>query len=276
MFTIDSHQHFWKYDLKNHAWINDEMKVIRKDFLPNDLLPILQDNRVGGCVAVQADQTESETNFLLDLAAQNKFIKGVVGWVDLCAENSTDRLEHFNQFNVLKGFRHILQGESPEFILQPSFLNGISKLSEFNFTYDILVFPKHLRAVLQLVRQMPQQKFVIDHIAKPPIKEGLIDDWKKDLQEIAKCDNVYCKISGVVTEADWNTWTQENIKPYLDTVVTAFGTHRILFGSDWPVCLVAASYTQWITLVRNYFSSFSIHEQEKFFSSNAISFYQLK
>ncbi|NCU03063.1 MAG: amidohydrolase family protein [Chitinophagaceae bacterium] len=275
MAIIDTHQHFWKYDPVNYSWINDEMQVIRKDFLPGDLAVVLKENKVQGCVAVQADQTETETDWLLELAAKNDFIKGVVGWVDLRSSNIEERLQHYQQFSKLKGFRHVLQGEEPSFMLQKDFLNGISKLNQFGFAYDILIFPQHLEAALQLAKQFPQQRFVVDHVAKPTIKDGKIDEWKAGMQQLAQHNHVYCKISGMVTEADWKTWTADQLKPYIDVVVESFGNDRIMFGSDWPVCLVASSYNKWLETVQHYFASFSLEDQQKVFSSNAIKFYQL-
>ena len=273
--AIDAHQHFWHYEPVKHSWINDEMAAIRKDFLPDDLLPVLKENNVDGCVAVQADQTEAETNFLLKLADENNFIKGVVGWVDVRSDNLVQRLEHYTQSKKLKGFRHVLQGEEPAFMLQPSFLKGIGLLQQFNFTYDILIFPKHLQAAIQLVKQFPDQQFIIDHIAKPYIKDGLIDEWKKDIRAIAQFPNTHCKISGMVTEADMRNWKPADFTPYLDVVTEAFGINRIMYGSDWPVCLAAGSYKKVIGIVKNYFSSFSLNEQQAFFSKNAQAFYHL-
>ena len=273
--AIDAHQHFWYYHPETHGWINDEMAVIRKNFLPEDLQPVLQQNDVAGTIAVQADQTEKETDFLLQLAAENKFIKGVVGWVDLRADNLQQRLEHYMQFTHLKGFRHVLQGEDPAFMLQPSFLKGIGLLKQFNFTYDILIFPKHLPAALQMIQQFPDQPFIIDHIAKPYIKDGLTDEWKKDMLSIAQYPNVHCKISGMVTEADMRNWKQADFTPYLDAVMEAFGINRVMFGSDWPVCLAAGSYKAVAGIVKNYFAGFSAEEQQLFFSKNASAFYHL-
>jgi len=275
MQRIDRHQHFWKYDPVQHSWIDDAMAVIRKDFLPAHLKPLLQENNIDGCIAVQADQSEAETNFLLSLQRENDFIKGIVGWVDLRAENIEERLAHYKQFNAVKGFRHILQGEDPSFMLQPDFLRGIAALKDFGFTYDILIFPQHLFAANELVKQFPQQQFVIDHIAKPYIKAGLVDDWKKDMQSIAQYDNVYCKVSGMVTEADYKGWKKTDFTPYLDVVVNAFGTKRIMYGSDWPVCLVAASYNEMINIVNEYYASFTRAEQEDVFGNNATAFYNL-
>jgi L-fuconolactonase len=275
MLTIDAHQHFWHYQPTQHAWIDDAMAAIRRDFLPADLQPVLQQNGVDGCVAVQADQTEAETDFLVELATANSFIKGVVGWVDLRAANIAERLEHYSRLAVVKGFRHVLQGEEPAFMLQPAFVNGISKLNAWGFTYDILIFPQHLQAALQLVQQFPQQRFVIDHIAKPYIKKGDVAGWDKGMQALAAHDNVYCKVSGMVTEADYCHWKQEQFTPYLDVVLEAFGTNRLLYGSDWPVCLVAANYAQQMGIVKDYFSRLSLHEQQAIFGGNAITFYGL-
>jgi len=274
--AIDSHQHFWQYDAVKHDWINDKMAVIRKDFLPQDLEPILTANQIAGCIAVQADQTAAETDFLLGLAKSHTFIKGIVGWVDLRADDISDKLEHyFVHSPAIKGFRHVLQGESPEFMLQKSFVNGISNLRPFNFTYDILIYPKHLPAAIALVSKFPDQAFVIDHIAKPYIKDGLIDEWRKDIQTIATYKNVYCKVSGLVTEADFKQWKEQDFTPYLDAVVEAFGIERLMYGSDWPVCLVGGSYGNILDIVKQYFADFSMNEQSMFFGKNAARFYNL-
>ena len=272
---IDAHQHFWHYHPVTHNWINEDMAVIRKDFLPADLAPVLRENNINGCVAVQADESEKETDFLIQLANEHPFIKGVVGWVDLRAANIRERLVHYRQYPVVKGFRHILQGEEPGFMLQPGFLRGIAALKEFGFTYDILIYPKHLTAALELVKLFPGQPFVIDHMAKPFIKDGLIEEWKKGMRAIARYPNVYAKVSGMVTEADWKKWKALDFVPYLDAVTEAFGINRLLYGSDWPVCLVAASYTDMIGMVRNYFLSFSSAEQASVFGGNAANFYHL-
>jgi L-fuconolactonase len=272
---IDAHQHFWHYNPKQHEWIDDNMSTIRKDFLPADLLPLFHENNFDGCIAVQADQTEKETEFLIDLATNNNFIKGVVGWVDLKADNLQDRLAYYKQFEMVKGFRHVLQNEEPDFMLEPKFLNGINYLKDFNYTYDILIFAQQLPNAIKLVKKNPNQLFVIDHIAKPYIKFGLISQWKKDIEIMAKFENVHCKISGMVTEVDYHNWQESDFRPYLDIVLNAFGTKRIMFGSDWPVCLVAATYGDMLNVVKNYFNGFSETEQEDFFGKNAQLFYQL-
>jgi L-fuconolactonase len=273
---IDSHQHFWKYHPVKDAWITDDMKTIQQDFSPADLLPLLQENNIDGCVAVQADQSEAETDFLLQLADKNDFIKGVVGWVDLQAESLEERLQYFSQFKKLKGFRHIVQAEpADDFLLNNDFCKGIKQLSKYGFTYDILIFPKHLKYAAEFVKRFPQQAFVIDHLAKPNFKNGEFTEWKKGIKEIAAYPNVCCKVSGMVTEADWKNWKSEDFTYCLDTVTAAFGTNRLLFGSDWPVCMLAATYQETCNIAHRYFTQYSIDEQEKFWGKNAVDFYHL-
>lgn len=273
---IDAHQHFWEFDPVRDGWITEDMAVIQKDFMPDDLRPVLQQNGFDGCIAVQAHQSEEQTNFLMGLANGADFVKGVVGWVDLQAATIEERLEHFSGHKIIKGFRHVLQGEPQrDLMLQPDFARGIGLLKKYNFTYDLLIFPDQLKFCKELVAGFPAQKFVIDHMAKPPIKLKRIDDWKVDIHAAAQYENLYCKLSGIVTEADWKGWTKEAIYPYLDVVLEAFGPNRIMFGSDWPVCLVAASYGQVSGLMKDYFSSFTQNEQDRFFGGNAVEFYKL-
>lgn len=275
MLRIDAHQHFWQYDPVRDAWIDDTMTTIRRDFLPEDLLPLLNKNQVDGCVAVQADQSEIETDFLLEQAAQHPFVKGVVGWVDLRSPALEERLAHYSQFNLLKGFRHILQAEDPQFMLEDAFMKGINRLRQFGFTYDVLIYAHQLKHAARLAAAFPDQLFVIDHIAKPAIKQGEIAEWTKDIRKIAGLPNVYCKVSGMATEAHWQQWNEATFRPYLDVVVDAFGMDRLMYGSDWPVCLLAADYEANMNIVKHYFSSFSAEEQNRFFGGNAIQFYQL-
>jgi L-fuconolactonase len=275
MYIIDAHQHFWKYHVDTHGWINDEMAVIRKDFMPSDVAILHASHQVSGCIAVQAEQSLDETNFLLSLAAEYHFIKGVVGWIDLLAPNIEAQLASLKQHQILKGFRHILQAEQPEFMLQPAFHNGINALTVNGYTYDVLVYPHHLKAVIALVRAHPNQKFVLDHIAKPFIKTKDIASWASDIRTLAACDNIYCKVSGLITEADYRHWQLSDFTPYLNVITEAFGTHRIMFGSDWPVCLVAANYTQVLSLVQDYYAAFSAHEQAAIMGGNAARFYSL-
>jgi len=272
---IDAHQHFWKFDPIRDSWIDETMQKIQRDFLPEDLLPLLHENRFSGCVAVQASQFEDETNFLINLAAKNDFIKGVVGWVDLRGVIIEERLHHFSSNKIIKGFRHVVQGEPDDFMLRKDFQNGISALKEFNFTYDILIFHRQLPAAIELVNQFPDQPFVIDHIAKPDIKSGDILLWKKGIQEIAKAENVSCKISGMVTEADWKNWKTDDLKPYLDVIFENFSTDKLMFGSDWPVLNVASDYTEVVKNLENYIAHLSVENQNKIWYENAKSFYKL-
>ncbi|MFV1450785.1 amidohydrolase family protein [Maribacter sp. HS] len=272
---IDSHQHFWKYDPVRDSWINGAMKIIQRDFLPSDLKPILTENNVDGCIAVQADQSETETTFLLNLATHNNFIKGVVGWVDLCDNNVKKRLEYFAQNKLFKGVRHILQAEKEDFILNQAFMNGISELAALNLTYDLLVFPNQLKNSTQLVSKFSNQKFVLDHIAKPPIKSGEINDWKAAITALAKNPNVYCKLSGLTTEANWSSWNISDFTPYIDVVFEAFGTDRLMFGSDWPVCLLAGSYSKNKDIITSYIKQLSLTEQAQIMGLNAMDFYNL-
>jgi len=272
---IDSHQHFWKFDPVRDSWIDETMQNIQRDFLPEDLQPILKENQFEGCVAVQASQSEEETHFLLDLASKNDFIKGVVGWIDLRNENIEERLQFFSNQKKLKGFRHVVQGEPDDFMFGKAFRKGIQALKPFDYTYDILIFERQLSAAISLVKDFPNQRFVIDHIAKPDIKSGSIDSWKKGIEEIAKYDNVYCKISGMVTEADWKNWKPEDLKPYLDVIFENFSIDKLMYGSDWPVLNVASDYNEVVKTLENYVAEFSIEDQNKIWFENAIAFYNL-
>jgi L-fuconolactonase len=271
---IDAHQHFWKFDPVKDAWITDDMKIIQRDFMPEDLYPSLKQEGLDGCIAVQADQSENETLFLLELADKYEFIKGVVGWVDLCATDVGERLEYFSAFPKLKGFRHIVQGEpQDDFLLRKDFCQGISLLHQYDFTYDILIHPKHLKYALEFVKLFPDQPFVIDHLAKPFIREHIVDEWKTDIDAIAAISNVHCKISGMVTEADWKNWKTDDFAHYTNAVIESFGPDRIMFGSDWPVCLVAASYTQVCEIAMKQTANLSANDQKKFWGLNAERFY---
>lgn len=275
MNRIDAHQHFWKFDPVRDSWIDETMQKIQRDFLPEDLLPLLQENQFSGCVAVQASQSEDETNFLVNLAVKNDFIKGVVGWVDLRGVTIEERLNHFSSNKIIKGFRHVVQGESDDFMLRKDFQNGISALKQFNFTYDILIFHRQLPAAIELANQFPDQPFVIDHIAKPDIKSGDILSWKKGIQEISKTENVFCKISGMVTEADWKNWKIDDLKPYLDVIFENFSADKLMFGSDWPVLNVASDYAEVVKTLEDYIAQLSVENQNKIWYENAKSFYRL-
>ena len=274
---IDSHQHFWNYEPEKHSWIDDEMSVIRRDFLSDDLQKVFDENGVDACVAVQADQTTEETDFLISLAENNNFIKGVVGWVDLRSESIEEDLLKYKKYDVVKGFRHVVQEEQDHnFMLRPEFLNGIELLGKYDLCYDILIFPHQLGAALELVKKFPNQKFVIDHIAKPYIKDGFFEGWAVMMREIAKNQKVYCKISGMITEADYKTWTPELVHPYMKLVLESFGAGRVMYGSDWPVCLVAGNYSIVKALVTDFISDLSQEQQNAIMGGNAAKFYNLK
>lgn len=272
---IDSHQHFWKFNPVRDAWITEEMSVIRKDFYPHDLDHILEHSGIAGCVSVQADQSEEETHFLLSLADQHDFIKGVVGWVDLRADNLRERLQYFSQFKKLKGFRHVVQGEPKGFLLNEKFIKGVRSLADFGFTYDLLIYHHQLEEALHFVNKLPEIKIVVDHLAKPSIRTKEKTHWELNMAAMATFKNVHCKISGMVTEADWYTWKPEDFFPYLDELFETFGAERLMYGSDWPVCLVAASYEQQLAIVQQYLSKFSDHEKRLVMSENAKKFYNL-
>jgi L-fuconolactonase len=274
--VIDAHQHFWRYNPVRHSWINDDMAAIRKDFLPKELEQIYRQNDIDGCVAVQVDQTEAENEFFLAFARKYEFIKGIVGWVDLQNVNIKERLEYYSSEKTMKGFRHIVQGEGdPNFLLGQDFCRGIALLSSHNFTYDILVYHYQLVQVEPFITKFPNQPFIIDHIAKPAIAKREIAQWEKYMRAIAKHENVYCKLSGMVTEADINNWTYDDLAPYLDVVLDCFGPSRLVYGSDWPVCLVAATYEEQFGVVQKAIDRLSAAEKKMVLGENAIRFYHL-
>ncbi|RYE15446.1 MAG: amidohydrolase [Sphingobacteriales bacterium] len=277
MCKIDSHQHFWCFDPVKDKWITNSMFILQKDFLPADIAPILHHYGIDGCMAVQSGQTEGESLFLLNQAEQYPFIKGIVGWVDLIADNIDERLAYYSQFERMKGFRHILQGESDRaFMLRPDFKRGIGKLKQFDFTYDILINDDQLPYIHEFVAEFPEQPFVINHLAKPRIKDKQIREWQQHMEAIAKYPNVHCKVSGMVTEADWLNRKRDDFWPYLDVVFEAFGSKRVMYGSDWPVCRLAATYGEVFSIVRAYCAELSREEQRLFWGGNATEFYKLK
>jgi L-fuconolactonase len=273
---IDAHQHFWKYDPVRDSWINEEMSLLKRDFLPVDLKKIYTANKVDGCVAVQADQSAEETKFLLALASEHKFIKGVVGWMDFTSQNIREELHDYHDTHALKGFRNVIQGEDDSrYFTNKQFLEGISILHQSRFTYDILIYHYQLPSAIRFTERFPDQKFMLDHCAKPGIKNGNIKNWKRDIRIMAEHPNVYCKLSGLVTEADWHKWHYQQISPYLEIAGEYFGTERLCFGSDWPVCLLAARYEKVLDIINTFCRQVSDTERNKILSGNAISFYQL-
>lgn len=273
---IDAHQHFWIYTPETQGWIDDSMAVLKRDFLPEHLEKELKSNGFDGSIAVQAPQTLEETQWLLELADKNPFIKGVVGWVGLRGKDAKRQLTEFAKNPKFKGIRHIAQAEPDDrFLVGKEFTEGISALGELGLTYDILVFPRQLPAAVELARKFPKQPFVLDHIAKPEIKAGKMSPWKEGIRELAQNPNVYCKLSGMVTEADWKTWKPEDFKPYLDIVFEAFGPNRLMIGSDWPVCLVAGNYGNVTQVVKDYISGMSQETQNAVLGGNTIKYYKL-
>ncbi|MGD0461204.1 MAG: amidohydrolase family protein [Tepidisphaeraceae bacterium] len=275
--VIDSHQHFWKYSSAEYGWIEESMSAIRRDFLPEDLRPLLQPAGVDGVISVEARQSLEETHCLLGLASENPFIRGVVGWVPLISDRVKSDLEAVAADPKLRGIRHVLQGESDDqYMLREDFNRGLSLLKEFGLAYDILIFARQLPTALRLVDRHPEQVFVLDHIAKPSIKAAELEPWAKYIKEISRRTNVYCKVSGMVTEADWQAWTEGGLREYFDIVLEAFGAGRLIAASDWPVCLLACGYKRWWEIQRQWAAGLAGPEQEQFLGLNAVTAYGLK
>jgi len=274
---IDAHQHFWIYNSSEYGWIDDRMNVLKRDYLPGDLKSELTGTTFSGTVAVQARQSAEETRWLLQLAGQFDFIKGVVGWIDLCSEGTMRRqLDEFCKSEKLVGVRHVVHDEpEDDFMLRDDFLKGISLLKDYKLTYDLLLFPKHLPAASKVVSMFPEQKFVLDHISKPLIKDHIISPWKEDIFRMADHKNVWCKLSGMVTEADWESHKSEDFRPYLDIIFEAFGTDRLMTGSDWPVCRLADEYKDVMGIIEGYISGMPDLIQQKILGRNCIDFYSL-
>ena len=276
MKHVDSHQHFWKYDAVEYGWIDDSMAGLKRDFLPADLKPLLEANGFDGCVAVQARQSLEETRWLLELAAENAFVMGVVGWVDLRGEDLPEVLAGLGGEKKLVGVRHIVQGEpDDEFVLREDFKRGIGRLKEFGLTYDVLVYPRQLKAATKLVREFDEQPFVLDHIAKPLIGEGVMEPWATDVRELARSGNTMCKLSGMVTETKWKSWKEEDFRPYLDVVMEAFGAGRVMIGSDWPVCTLSGEYDETVGVVKRYVERLTETERKAVMGGNCARFYGL-
>jgi L-fuconolactonase len=274
---IDAHQHFWIYDPREYEWIDETMVSLRRDFLPAELKDELEREGFHGSVAVQARQSLQETRWLLELAAQSQFILGVVGWVDLRSPQVYRDLKALAVNPRLVGVRHIVQSEPDDrFLLQPAFLQGVSLLGEFDLAYDILIYPRHLPVAAEFVRHFPNQRFVLDHLAKPQVKTGSLHPWKEGIKELAALPNVHCKLSGLVTEADWNHWQPEDMTPYLDAAFEYFGPDRLMMGSDWPVCTLSGSYSRVNRLVKEYLNKHWQQEREAILGGNAKRFWRLQ
>jgi L-fuconolactonase len=272
---IDAHHHFWKYDPVQYDWIGDEMNAIRRDFLPADLQAEIAATSIDGVVSVQARQTLEETDWLLELASTHDFVKGVAAWLPLAAPEIAAVLERYACREKLVGVRHVVQGEPDGFLAREDFNRGIRALKPFGLIYDILVIERQLPQAIEFVDRHPDQTFVLDHIAKPRIKEGVLEPWRTKIGELAKRENVFCKISGMVTEADFGNWTPEVLRPYFDAVLEAFGARRLMFGSDWPVCLVASEYSRWLETVSQWAAALSSDEKNSLFGDTARRIYHL-
>jgi L-fuconolactonase len=274
--TIDAHHHLWRYTPAEYGWIDETMGALQRDFLPADLKAAMATVGIDGTIAVQARQTLEETRWLLDLADANAEIRGVVGWAPIAGEDFPACMEEFDGREKLKGLRHVIQGEKDEhYILREDFNSGIRTLVGSGLVYEILIYERHLADTIYFVDDHPEQVFVLDHIAKPQIAAGVMEPWAGQMRELALRENVWCKVSGLVTEAKWDAWSPETLKPYLDVAVEAFGPERVMAGSDWPVCLVACGYTQWWQVLRDYFAGFSEAERASIFGGTATSVYGL-
>lgn len=274
---IDAHQHFWQYDPDRHRWINDEMSAIRRDFFPGDLATILKTLQIDGTIAVQADETVVETTFLLDLAAKNDFIKAVVGWTDLHSLELEKTLYNFKGIEKLAGFRCVMQGAPDEkYLRNDLFANNLKKLAEHGYTYDLLVYHNQLPALISMTEKLPDNQMILDHVGKPDIRNNQFQTWKEQIKILAKHPGIYCKLSGMVTEADYSKWTYDDLLPYLETSAEYFGIDRICFGSDWPVCLVAGSYNKVYEVIEKFVHQLSKSDQEKIFGLNTLQFYKIK
>ena len=272
MQKIDAHQHFWKYNKTDFPWLNDRMEILKRDYFPDDLKKE-QASGYRGSIAIQARQLTEENDFLLGMAKENDWIKGVVGWVDLQSQTVDEQLDVLSGIPKFCGVRHVIHDEpDDEFMLRPAFLRGISLLQYYNLTYDILIFPKHLFNTIHFVNKFPNQKFVIDHMAKPLISEGTLEPWASLMTEIARQQNVWCKLSGMVTEADWKNWTMDNFTRYLEVVYQAFGPDRLMIGSDWPVCRLAGDYSQVMNIVEDFINP---EDRDKILGLNALKFYEI-
>jgi L-fuconolactonase len=274
---IDAHHHLWKHNNNDYEWMNDDrLRPLRRDFLTQDLIEATRDSDVHGTVAVQACQTIVETEFLLDTASSRSQVRGVVGWLPLCSPDVDSAIERFSSEPKFKGVRHVLQDEPDDFfMLRDDFNRGVARLKGFDLVYDILIFERHLPQAIEFVDRHPSQVFVLDHVAKPRIKEGVISPWDERICQLAKRENVYCKVSGMVTEADWGGWSVQQLKPYVDVVLAAFGPSRLMFGSDWPVLTLASDYQTWVHTVHSLIADLSMDERDRIMSGTAHEAYRL-
>jgi L-fuconolactonase len=273
---LDSHQHFWRYNPTDYIWMDDSMQVLRQDYLPEAIEPKLKSLQLDGTIAVQARQMLVETEWLLELAEQHDFIRGVVGWVDFAADDLDEQLERFAAHKSLKGVRELIHDmQDVDYATSDAHMSGISKLSQYDLTYDLLLKPPHIRPALELVRRFPDQPFVVDHIAKPDIAAGMQSPWEEDIKALARCENVCCKLSGMVTEAAWGEWKPANFRPYLDIILNAFGANRLMIGSDWPVCELSGPYAKVMEIVIDFTENLSSDEQDEILGGTCARFYKV-
>ncbi|WP_316795544.1 amidohydrolase family protein [Pedobacter agri] len=272
---IDAHVHFWNFDPIRDNWISEEMNAIRKDFSPKNLIRCYNELQIAGCVAVQANQSEEENEFLLTLAEQNEMIKGIVGWIDLKNPNLLGRLNYWNNFKKIKGWRHVLQAETADFILDKDFISGVKQLNNFSYTYDLLCYHNQLESIIKMVDQIPDQPLVLDHCGKPDVKSQDLKTWADNIKTLAQNPNVLCKVSGLFAEADWKNWKEIELFNCFDIVFENFGPERMMYGSDWPVMLISRPHQAWFNLVNKYTEKFNDAERKMIFGDNAKAFYKL-
>ncbi len=273
---IDAHHHLWRYSKEDYGWITGDMAPIARNFLPQDLQQVLTASGIQGSVAVQARQSLAETESLLTFAEEFPIIRGVVGWAPIASPEFPQVLERFHHFQKLKGFRHVVQDEPDDaFLLRPDFNAGIAQFKRYSLVYDILIFERQLPAAISFVDRHPSQVFVLDHIAKPRIRDRVLEPWRTNIRELSRRQNVFCKLSGMITEANWTEWSFPELLPYFETVLDAFGPKRLMAGSDWPVCLLAATYQTWFSTLREFISKLSGAEQDMILGGVATEVYSL-
>lgn len=273
--VIDSHVHFWKYDKKRFSWISNEMKLLKQDYLPEHLALSLKRNGIDGCIAVQADDAEVETRFLVELAQTHPEIKGVIGWLDPESDSFEEKLSFFSQYPIIKGWRYSRLHNTGDYLLTEKTKEAILLLGQRGFTFDLLLHPEQLAQASRLAASLPGQIFVLDHGGKPLIAVKEINSWKNELNQLAKNRNVFCKISGLLTETSWKNWSPADFYPYLDVLFEAFSPQRLLFGSDWPVMLLSGMYVQWKSLIEKYMENHTEEERQAVFGGNAMAVYKL-
>jgi L-fucono-1,5-lactonase len=277
MMIVDSHQHFWQVGRFDYPWMTPEVDVLCRDYLPPVLAPILNRDRIEKTILVQASNSLEETRWLLELAGQNSFIAGVVGWVDLTADRIADQLDDFVQDPNLKGVRHLVESEPlDDWLMQPAVQANLRELAVRGLTYDLLVHTRHLKYASMVADSCPDLHLVVDHMAKPPIARGEMDEWSRAIRELASRPNVWCKLSGLITEAGWASWQVEDLKPYVDFALEVFGPQRMMFGSDWPVCLLAGSYDQVLETCQELLAEVDEQDRSRIYSENAIDFYRIE